>query len=232
MTSGDDRFSDLPPNPFAAPLAEEKEGHVAPTEPGELSLNPWVSILTEPTLTIRQIVRSNPAHCVVILSCLLGVVSLLGINDGREESAYLPLTMLLPVALIGGPILGLLIIYVSAAVLRISAKVLSGVASYAEMRAAYAWSAVPAIYAAPLTLLTAIVTSPEGAEPGSPTFSTVAALNLAASAIAGIWSFIISLNTIAEVNHFSRLKAFGAMILPGFVFVVLAFVVLAFTASL
>lgn len=230
MSYGDDRPTRpddaFPPNPYAAPLAVEEDARRPISSTGELRVNPWTAILTEPTATIRQIVNYNPAHQVLLISALLGSVGLFGANDGTDESAALSLLVLFPLALVVGPILGILFIYIFSAILGWSAKLIGGVSTYEEMRAAYTWSAVPNIWAAPITILVAVATSPEFAETVGEGRLAFAGIGAMASLVVGVWSFVISLNTIAEVNQFSRMKAFGAMMLPGLILAALMIVVL------
>ncbi len=229
MSFGDDRPSDparqFPANPYASP--EGVDSRSEHTAPGDLTINPWLGILNQPRRTIRAIVDVDPERHVLLISALMGIVGLLGINDGTDESANLELMYLLPIAFFAGPIVGILLVWLVGVIYQWSARALGGVATYAEMRAAYAWSAVPSLYSIPIVLLTAVSLSPEVKPTLGDGIVAIIALSAICSLVVGIWSFVILLNTIAEVSRFSRWKAFGTMLLPGIIAAVVALVILA-----
>lgn len=207
---------EYPANPFAAPTAVDEPSGFDPVRSEELTLNPWLAILNRPAETIRAVVNYDPRYQVVTLSVLLGVVSMFGMNEG-PESEHFGLAVVLGAALLAGPLVGLAIVWVFSALLTVGARMLGGTGTHAETRAAYVWSIVPGLYAAPITIASAVANSAELHADAGRLLPTIDAVNGIANIVVGIWSFIISLNTVAEVHRFSRWRAFGAMLIPGLI---------------
>jgi len=213
--SPNDPYSNLTDNPFAAPLATDSDSHLLREYSDELLINPWVSMLTEPVITIRRIVNYNPNYHVLLLAAMYGIVIVLSLNDGTVESMQLSLVYLLPLAVVVGPIVGVLLYYVTSACLKWASSLLGGVATHAEMRAANVWSTLPLLIAAPVVIVTSIATSEECIGAAEPYVDALVDLTRLADRITNIWSFVLSLAAIAEVSHFSRWRAFGAIVLIG-----------------
>ena len=184
-----------------------------------LTVNPFVSMLVRPAATIRQIVNCDPQLHVMLLSCMYGINALLRLNDGLRNW-HLNYVVLLPIALVAGPIWGLLSVSFVSWCARIVSSSLGGVASEHETQASLAWSLLPEIYTFPLTLMTAIVISPDTGSSRAGFVSTIIHLHLAASLAARSWSLILWVNALAEVNRFSRWKGLAAVLVTAIAFVV------------
>ncbi len=114
--------------------------------------------------------------------------------------------------------LGVLFLYIFGVILRWSGSLLGGVASRVEVRAAIAWSQVPAIAAEIVLLIAVLMGIPmptPGATPGTlpqidPAFYKVLVIEV----VLGFWGFIVSLNCLGEVHRFSAWRAFVAILIP------------------
>lgn len=192
--------------------------------------NPWLLMLVRPTATIRQIVNFDPQFHVMLLACLYGIHSMMGagIGDPNKNVGYV---VLLPVALIVGPLAGIIAISIAGLATRLAAKAIGGKASEHETQAAIAWSQLPQIYMLPLTCVAAIVVSPDFNIANTILARVVVLVTLIASIIAEIWSFVLWLNAIAEVNRFSRWEAFFAFLISALIVaLLLALVAIPFIA--
>ena len=102
-------------------------------------------------------------------------------------------------------------------------------ASRVEVRAAIAWSQVPAI-AAEIVLLVAVLMGipmpTPGASPGmlpqiDPAFYKVLVIEV----VLGFWGFIVSLKCIGEVHRFSAWRAFVAILIPPLIVLVVLWLI-------
>jgi hypothetical protein len=130
-------------------------------------------------------------------------------------------------------VVGVVFLYIGAAILTWSGGLIGGVASNFEMRAAMAWSQVPGVAAAIVLLIAVLMGVPVPQVIGStlpsidPAFYKVLLVEL----VLGLWSGIIGLYCIAEVHRFSTWRAFWTTLIPALVaMVVLGIVVGVFYA--
>jgi len=173
---------------------------------------PWLSMLVQPAATIRQIVDFDPQFYVMLLACLYGINSIMGagIGDPNSKVSYV---ILLPVALIAGPIAGIIFISLASAAIRSSAQLFRGVASEHETQAALAWSLLPQIYTLPLTCAVAIAVAPDFNIAKTRLAVAAVLVFLVASLVAQLWSFVLWLFAIAEVNQFTLWDAFFTLLI-------------------
>ncbi|TWT82245.1 Yip1 domain protein [Planctomycetes bacterium CA13] len=191
------------------------------TVPYETDLNPWLSIWTRPRATIRSIVETNVTDSVLLLSALYGITRTLSRASSKSLGDQMGLTSILLIALIVGPIGGLITIYLSALIIGFTARMLGGTATTEEMRAALAWGFLPAT-------ATLVLWPPAIMILGHEMFTSAMNMNnpLAAVTMLGvgltmivlaIWSMFTSCKTIGEVNRFSAWRALGACFLAFFI---------------
>lgn len=191
-----------------------------------LDINPWFTMWYKPRETVRKIVKYNPKYLVLPLAMIGGFAQVIDRAAVRSLGDQLSVSTIFIFALVGGPLLGILSLYVFSALLRWTGKWIGGKASSEHIRTALAWSIVPSVWA--LILLV-----PELALFGKELFTsitpkidsslTLIALLFLFGAIEigiGIWSFIISLKSIGEVQGFSAWKALLNSVLSGLVIVI------------
>jgi hypothetical protein len=202
-----------PSAPAGETIAEQ------PLEAPALTVNPFVAMLIKPAATIRQIVDILPQLHVMLLSCIYGINALLRLNDGMRNW-QLDYVILLPIALIVGPVFGLLSVSLVSWCARTISSSLGGVATEHETQASLVWSLLPEIYTFPFTLATAIITSPDTGSHRADLVGSVLFWHLAASWAARGWSLVLWVLALAEVNRFSRWRAVAVVLLTAIVFVV------------
>jgi len=184
------------------------------------SIEPLFSVWVEPRQTIREIVNDDPTRSVIGLAMVGGALQRLELAWFRALShpgsvgAYFPIRVVIGVAL--GAFLGVIGIYIGAWLVRIPCRILGGVASLVEMRAALAWSSVPGITAASasiLLVLFGVLSPPEFRHGRIPVMSgstiELGLLNFALT----LWGFIVQMKCIGEVNRFSAWRALAAVLL-------------------
>jgi len=184
------------------------------------SIKPLFSIWVEPRKTIREIVDEDPTRGVIGLAMVGGGVQRLefawfrALSHPGSVGALFPISVVIQVVF--GAFIGVIGIYVGAWLIRVFCRLLGGVGSLAEMRAALAWSSIPGIAAAAVSivlLLLGAVSPPEFRHSRIPvmTGSTVE-LGLLNFAMA-LWGFVVQMKCIGEVNRFSAWRAFGAVLM-------------------
>jgi hypothetical protein len=191
------------------------------------SISPFFSIWIEPRATIRRIVDSDPTRNVLALAAIGPAINSLisqwsaVINGTAHPSVLWPLWVAFSVAIQAA--FGILFLYIFAAVFRWSGSLLGGTATGVEVRAALAWSQVPAIVAEIILLfaLFAGVPMPKMLPGRLPLIDPAFYKVMVVEGVLGIWGFIISLKCIGEVHRFSAWRAFVAILIPPIIVLVI-----------
>ena len=197
------------------------------------SITPFFTIWTEPRATIRRIVDTNPIRNVIVLVAIGPALGALArqwsraLGSNADLSVLWPLWVVVSVAIRAA--LGVLLLYIFGAIFKWSGSLLGGVASRVEVRAAIAWSQVPAIAAEIVLLIAVLMGIPmptPGATPGmlpqiDPAFYKVLVIEV----VLGFWGFIVSLKCIGEVHRFSAWRAFIAILIPALIVLVVIWLI-------
>lgn len=212
-------------NPYAAPRWIPQEATVVSGDSVSLEeMKPFRTIWTRPRDTIRWIVATNPQLHVMPLICIAGIGETLDRASLRNVGDTVPLWVILALAIGLGPLSGLISVWISSHLLRFTGAWMGGVASRQHLKAAIAWASVPAIFSMPLWIPQLLLFGPEtftSTTPlldSQPMLGTVLVVLGLAETVAGIWSFVLLCNTIAEVQGFrSAWAGLGNLILAGLV---------------
>ncbi|HEY9159437.1 Yip1 family protein [Candidatus Binatus sp.] len=187
------------------------------------SITPFFTIWTAPRATIRRIVDADPTHNVIALAAIgSGISALSGqwskaLGNNANLSVLWPLWVAFIVALSAA--LGVLSLFIGGVVLKWTGSLLGGVASRVEVRAALAWSQVPAIAGAILFLIAVLLGVPIPVPtPGAlPQIAPAFFMIIVVEGVLGFWGFIVSLKCIGEVHRFSAWRALAAVLIPGLI---------------
>lgn len=183
--------------------------------------SPFTSIWTRPRETVRHLVQTDPTRHVVQLAMAGGVAQSIsqamdaGVGDTLELPAILALTFLL------GSLFGLAAVYVGSVLIEWTGRWLGGQGSRLQLRTAIAWSHVPwaaflfiaglvfaLIGKLPFVSEEVMATLPVGAGD-----AVVLGIFAIVMIVVAIWSFVILLKGVAEVQGFSAWKAWGNLLL-------------------
>lgn len=180
--------------------------------------NPWRSIWTSPKATIARIVQENPNRGLWWLAAIYGFSGLLNFFQSMFLGLQVSILPIFLIAIILAPVWGYVTFSVWSAVVWWIGKLFKGTGGYKAVRAAYAWSCVPFIVNAVLWVLMAVL------------FGRVLFMNLAeghpfsrgevaflffillARIAIGVWSIVIYLNALAQVQRYSVLRAIGTVV--------------------
>jgi len=195
------------------------------TPGGEVIGHPWTTIWTRPRATIRRIVETDVRYQVTFLAILSGALIWLE-RRWSNPSPAAAFPILVVIAVIIGALLGIVELYINGILLKWAGAALGGVGTYAEVRAALAWSRVPVIVAMSIGIL-AILLGTHGPQLGGAVSGSGASVTLL-HAVLVLWGFVVMLKCLGEVHRFSAWRALGAMLLLIFsiMLVVIAVVVI------
>jgi len=173
----------------------------------------WLSIWCEPRATIRKIVSENPNRSIWILAFIYGFLSLLNSIQSISIANVAQLIPIFAIVLILSPFWGYAAFSIWSWVICLVGKWLKGQANFVSVRAAFSWSCVPLILNIFLWILMIGVFGPAfffntgEIYPISNQQSAILFLILIAKVVIAIWSLVIYLNALAEVQRFSILRA-------------------------
>lgn len=176
-------------------------------------MNPWFSMWVHPRRTIRQIVATNPDRLVLTLAAISGIVQGLTNASNKSQGEHASLAMLLLVNLILGPVMGIIGLWVGASLLRWTGGWIGGQADSRRIRTAVAWSNVPMIWSLLLWVPALLLFGAELFTKATPIIDAnlmLSSLFLGFSigtTVIGIWSFVVCLHALGEVQGFSAWKA-------------------------
>jgi hypothetical protein len=190
------------------------------TPGAEVIGHPWATIWTRPRATIRRIVDTDVRNQVTFLAILSGALIWLE-RRWSSPSPAPAFPMLVVIAVIVGAILGIVELYINGALLKWAGSALGGVATYAEVRAALAWSRVPIIVAVGIGVLAILFGTDGPVLGGSEEMTTSDASLLLLHGFLVLWGFIVMLKCVGEVHRFSAWRALGSLLLIGAVIVLI-----------
>lgn len=197
-------------NPYAPPSAP-----VADIEKSVNTgiLNPWVSMWTKPRATIAQIVARDPTHFVLPLAALSGFSQALDRASMRSAGDTLDLSAIFLFAAIGGPVGGIITLYLGSLLLRWTGSWIGGTATTQHIRAAIAWSGVPLVWALVLWVPELAIFGKELFTTATPRIDASVGMLLlflgfaAIEVVVGAWAFVVALKSLGQVQGFSAWKA-------------------------
>ena len=187
------------PNPYAATATEQPNADLK---------SAFLSIWFRPRDTIRSIVAKDASKHVVLLGCLSGITGMLSEMESQNAGDSIPLIWILLIAGLAGPISGLVQIWLIAYLLELTGRGLNGKAERSHLRAALAWSDMPQVarlfvFWIPLLLAFGIAKfTTAGVAPVDPIHASLHLALLGIRLILGIWRFVLTLKTVAEVQGF------------------------------
>ncbi|MEN9655079.1 MAG: hypothetical protein RL235_1191 [Chlamydiota bacterium] len=183
---------------------------------------PWLTIWTRPRETIRHIIHHNPNQSLWWLATIYGFSSLLNsFQAAALGSLDGGVGLLLFLAVLFAPLWGYLVFSVWSWVVLWTGRMFKGQGEYAAVRAAYAWSCVPLLINGILWLIlislfgVALFLDTAEEVHFSDGWLVVLFVTLLGKVAMVIWSLVIYLNALAEVQRFSMLRAIGNVIVAG-----------------
>lgn len=206
-------------------------------------IDPWLSMWLHPRRTVRHLVDQRPGYGVLLLTALGGIAQSLDNMTRRNAGDSMALPVVLLLALILGPIGGLIGLYVGAWLISTTGRWIGGAAAPAPIRTALAWGNLPTAAGLLLWLPALALIGREMFTESTPSLEAQPWLAVfflplgLAWVVLGVWSLVLLLHGIGEVQGFSAWKALAnialviVLILAAIVPLVLLAGLLAFAAS-
>ena len=197
----------------------------------QLPVNPWTGMWVRTRETIRAIIQFNPAYKLILLYFIYGLPMLFQMAQNFSYGDRFSVTAIIVACLIFAVVLGAITINFGSALFYWTGKWIGGTATFQQIRAAVAWSNVPnvvniliwfvniAAFGGRIFRQEFVNTPFAGHELALIFLTAVIQIVLA------IWSFVIILKALSEVQGFSIWKAFLNMLIP-FVVIFIGLVIL------
>lgn len=191
---------------------------------------PWLTIWTRPRQTISRITAETPTRMVLPLAALAGIADALAQNrnNGGDLTSALSGIEIMMGALVAGPIFGIIVLYGFAALTWLTGRWIGGEGSPVTIRAAFAWASIPKITAMLVMLGPIVLYGPKILtrdidldDAGVQSWSDLVILGIFLVIIVAlrIWSFVVYLHCLGQVQGFSAWKALGNSLLAVLVLV-------------
>ncbi|NGX38012.1 MAG: hypothetical protein K1000chlam2_01181 [Chlamydiae bacterium] len=188
----------------------------------KLGVNPWTHIWVKPRETIQKVVRFDPKHQFVILSFIYGLPMLLHMAQNASLGETFTTAGIVLVAVVLAIFVGMLAITIASALLFWTGKWIGGKSKYYPVRAAVSWSNVPNIVA---IIVWAILVYTFRDKIFMENFEDLNFVGremmivtgaLIVQAVLAVWSFIILVKSLGQVQGFSAWKGVLNVLIPFF----------------
>lgn len=196
--------------------------------------SPWLSIWTRPRATIARIVASNPNRSLWWLAAIYGFCSLMNLFQSIALGSAMGTLGILILAIVLSPFYGYISFCIWSWFVTWVGKWFRGQGTFKTIRAAYAWSCVPIVLNIPLWLLMVILFGhqlflnfPDAhLLPSSQVL--ILFIILIAKVVLAIWSLVIYLNALAEVQNYTVLRAILNVVVAGVILAIIFFILWSF----
>lgn len=192
---------------------------------GKDELNLWKSIWLKPRETVRYAIDHKPMKFAVILALIAGIFDLLNASTQNNFGDSISIPMIFVLAIILGPILGIIGWWISAGIATIVGTWLGGIGTFSELKMAFSVTYIPLILFGLLLIPNFLILGKVlFIEDFDISFGKTIWLFFSGfiGIVVGIWSFVIRINAIAEAHQFSAWRGFWTIFIPSAViFIVL-----------
>jgi hypothetical protein len=181
--------------------------------PEKLEINPWLKMWTKPKETIRALVTFDPRYRFLTLCAIYGIPSMLQLAQSMSLGYSYSLVGILIGSIFLSIFAGMIGITISSALLYMTGKWIGGVGSYLQIRCAVSWSNVTNI--ASILLWASLIASFKigyftdafATAPLTQGQSWLFTGTFFIQAVVSIWSFVLLVQSLSEVQGFSVWKA-------------------------
>lgn len=172
---------------------------------------PWLSMWNQPRTTVRTLTHSRPTFGVYLLSTVYALQSLFFYANWWSLGLSFNYSPIITVSVIASPFFAVVWLYFMGYIYYLTGRIFRGNAEALYLRTCLAWSKIP--YSVNLLMWFVLIFSnpnyvfiQDSLGPSS-LFVNLIVL------IVGIWSFVLLVQSVREVQQFSFLKALANVIL-------------------
>lgn len=168
--------------------------------------NPWLSMWSQPQKTIRLLLQTDPKYGLFSLATIYTLQNIFFFANWWSLGTSFSFDLIVFGGVALSPLIGWIWLYVAAWFLYLTGKPLRGVSSQAHLRTAVAWSRIPNSLGLGMWFLLLMV-YPHTVfvqDVGGPSSVFINGISL----ILGIWSFVLLVQSLREVQRYSLGKAF------------------------
>ena len=190
-------------------------------------MNPFLSVWLHPKKTARYVIEHKTIVYALTLVILGYIAS--GFSAFIDTALYpdFSYVWIFLITITLGPILGLIMIFITSGIVFLIGKLLKGTGSFWDVFKAYSLSSIPAIFTGPFYILWMYV-SPESFffEDG---ISAIAVIVSIIMIVTSIWSVVIIVAAVAEAHQFSIIRSIISLIVPAillFIFILGLFAII------
>ncbi|MBI9049738.1 MAG: YIP1 family protein [Anaerolineaceae bacterium] len=182
--------------------------------------SPYLSIWIHPRETIRHILETNPDNHVLLFAMILGVLKAFDVASDNYIGDTLPFLGTIMLCIVSGMIIGPIRLYIYALLYHWVGTLFGGIGNQKEIRTAYVWSSMPTMFTLPIWILLLFIYGEELFMEYSPNLESHPLLFLLSLplfviiVILSIWSFILLILNLSEVQQFSIWRALATYFLP------------------
>jgi hypothetical protein len=187
---------------------------------GKLSMNPWTGMWVRPRETIRAIIQMNPNYMYPLLCFIYGFPMILQLAQNFSLGDRFPVAGILASALILAIVLGAVMINIGAALVSWTGKWIGGTGTFQQIRSAIAWSNMPSVVYIAIWLINVAVFGSRifKKEFAEMTFVghelSIIFITAVIQLVVAVWTLIILLKALGEVQGFSAWKALLNVMIP------------------
>lgn len=191
-------------------------------------MNPWRDIWTQPRATIQSLVAKDLSYGFKKLAWIYGFTIALSLSKMFSLVTLYPLWAILLGSLLLGIVFGFISITVTAYILYWCGRLIGGNSPFKEIRCVVAWSNLPVVINVLVWILLICVFKEQAFYSDFPAEVTLAnktglfLLVMLGQWVASIWSFIILIQGLREVQGFSIWKGLLNIIIPIIALIILS----------
>ena len=178
-------------------------------------MKPWLTMWGQPKSTVRAIVHSNPSYGVFYLAAIYALQSLFFYANWWSLGIQPHFYLILFAGIVLSPLIGLVWVYYLSFVFYCISRLFGGRAPMSHVRTAVAWSLIP-VSINLLMWLVLIFLSPHNAFIQDTVGPSSIFINLI-GLILGIWSIILLIQGLCEVEQFSLPRSIAVLLISWFI---------------
>lgn len=199
-------------------------------------MNVWTAVWLKPKEAVRYAIDFKPMRFAIILALIAGLLDVLNGTSQNNLGEGMSVPGIFVMAIIMGPILGLIAWWLGAGISTIIGTWLGGIGRFAELKMAFAITLIPGIVGGMLWIPDLLILGESlFVEDDIVTGGKLVWLLFSGTIgfIIGIWGFIITIMAIAEAHQFSAWRGFWTVVIQAvLIFVVLFILFLPFIFTL